>query len=288
MTQYNQSRKKGGRSGGASSKKGRRSSGGKKDYGERKSELQRPDRNYIAGKHAFNSALAAGRKIYTLWISPKLNNAVAEEYMQKAREAKIAWHKLAPDELSLLSPEPNHQGLVAEVEPYAFADWDAFWKKLDASGETPFLIVLDQIQDPHNLGAILRTAEAAGVHGVIVPKHGSVGLTEGTVRASAGAVEEVPVLQVTNLARTLKALQKERNIWTYGLTLSASQSVYQTNLTGPLALVIGNEHKGLRPNVANHCDEEVFIPMLSDRSLNASVATGVVVYEAYRQRLAAR
>lgn len=254
------------------------------DFGE--ADFQR-----IYGKHPVREALTAGRAVYKIWLAQNLTPAVVREFEQLAREHNVPVQQVPHQKLNQLLEHvenPNHQGIVAEIGAYDYADWDAWLKGLAAAkeaGTDPFVIVLDQIQDPHNLGAIIRTAEAAGVQGVVIPKHGSVGLSETVAKASAGAIETVPVLQVTNLARALEEL-KAAGLWIMGLSANQGESHFKANLKGPIALVIGNENKGLRPNSEKQCDHLLIIPMASTRSLNASVAAAVAMYEVVRQRQA--
>ncbi|MGV3526227.1 MAG: 23S rRNA (guanosine(2251)-2'-O)-methyltransferase RlmB [Candidatus Sericytochromatia bacterium] len=255
-----------------------------KDSNDTPSEFQR-----IYGKHPVREALASERPVYKVWISQGMKPVVAREFQYLARERQVPVQMVPNQKLNQMLGDVNHQGVMADTGGYDYADWDSWLKELqhkvgNAETPDPFVLVLDQIQDPHNLGAILRTAEAAGVHGVVLPRHESVGLSETVAKSSAGAIEVIPVLQVTNLARALDEL-KEAGLWIMGLSANAGQSHFQTNLKGPLALVIGNEHKGLRPNVEKHCDVTLHIPMQSTRSLNASVAAGVAMYEVVRQRL---
>lgn len=247
----------------------------------------------IYGKHPVREALSTDRAVYKLWIAQSLTPAVMREFTKMAKDRDVPVQTVPNAKLdSLLATvgHVNHQGLVAEIGAYDYADWDSWIKgfeALKAQGTDPFVLVLDQIQDPHNLGAILRTAEAAGVHGVVIPKHGSVGLSETVAKASAGAIENIPVLQVTNLARSLEEL-KAAGLWIMGLSANEGQNYFSANLKGPIALVIGSEQKGIRQNTEEHCDLKLIIPMQSTRSLNASVAAAVAMYEVVRQRQTAK
>lgn len=178
----------------------------------------------------------------------------------------------------------NHQGVMVRAKPAQAKDENQLYQQLDALDRPAFLLVLDSVTDPHNLGACLRTADAAGVDAVIAPKDKAVGLTATVSKVACGAAETVPFYQVTNLARTLKALQ-ERGIWLYGTAGEASDSVYQTKFDGAIAIVMGAEGKGLRRLTREACDHLIYIPMAGDvSSLNVSVATGVCLFEAVRQR----
>jgi len=237
----------------------------------------------IYGKHPVREALKSDRPVYKLWIAKTLTPAVAKEFEHLAKARQVPVQIVPPQKLEQMLPKTNHQGLIAETGSFDYADWDSWMAQLKAQEDDPFVLVLDQIQDPHNLGAILRTAEAAGVHGVILTRHNSVGLSETVAKASAGAIEVVPVLQVTNLAQALEALKKA-GIWVMGLSANEGRAHFEANLSGPLALVIGNEHKGLRANIEKHSDLLLNIPAQSARSLNASVAAAVVMYEVVRQK----
>lgn len=254
-------------------------------------DLSQGDFQRVYGKHPVREVLTGSHACYKVWAAQGLNEHVIKEFQQLARDKDVPFQLVPHSRLEhLLSHlgDVNHQGLAAEIGLYAYADWDPWIAELKQAqseqNKPPFVLILDQIQDPHNLGAILRTAEAAGVQGVILPKHGSVGLSETVAKASAGAIETVPVLQVTNLNRTIEDLQA-LGLWVMGLSANGGQSHFQSNLTGPIALVIGSEHKGLRPNTEKHCDVLLHIPMQSDRSLNASVAAALAMYEVVRQRL---
>lgn len=178
----------------------------------------------------------------------------------------------------------NHQGVAARAKPVQAKGENELFAQLDGLEESPFLLILDSVTDPHNLGACLRTADAAGVHAVIAPKDKAVGITATVSKVACGAAETVPFYQITNLARTLKELQ-ERGIWLYGTAGEASESVYKTDLKGPIAIVMGAEGKGLRRLTREACDHLIHIPMAGDvSSLNVSVATGVCLFEAVRQR----
>ncbi len=178
----------------------------------------------------------------------------------------------------------NHQGVLARAKPVQAKGENDLLKQLDELNEAPLLLILDTITDPHNLGACLRTADAAGVHAVIAPKDKAVGLTATVSKVACGAAETVPFYQVTNLARTLQEL-KDRGIWLYGTAGEASESVYKTDLKGPIAILMGAEGKGLRRLTREACDHLIHIPMAGDvSSLNVSVATGVCLFEAVRQR----
>jgi 23S rRNA (guanosine2251-2'-O)-methyltransferase len=179
----------------------------------------------------------------------------------------------------------HHQGIAAEAEPFRYVHLQDVLAEADQRQQPPLLLALDSLQDPQNFGTLLRTAQACGVHGVLLPEHRAVGVTPAVSNASAGAVEHLLVARVTNLARALKEL-KDHGVWVYGLAVSAAQPYFETDLSGPLALVVGSEGAGLGRLVAESCDALLGIPMASGamQSLNASVAGSLVVYEAFKQR----
>jgi 23S rRNA (guanosine2251-2'-O)-methyltransferase len=178
-----------------------------------------------------------------------------------------------------------HQGVVAYVSPYEYAEMEGIFALAEERGEDPFIIILDNLEDPHNLGAIMRSAECAGAHGVIIPKRRSVGLTATVAKASAGAVEYMKVARVTNINNAINEL-KEKGVWVYGTAAEGSVPMYKADLTGPAAIVIGNEGDGMSPLVRKNCDMLVHIPMKGHiSSLNASAAASILLYEAVRQRL---
>ena len=185
-----------------------------------------------------------------------------------------------------MSQTGKHQGVIAYVAAYDYAEVSDILEAAKAKGEPPFIIILDGIEDPHNLGAIIRTANLAGAHGVIIPKHNASGLTATVAKSSAGAINYTPVAKVTNISKTINELKKE-GMW-FVCAAADGQEMYKLNLTGPIGLVIGNEGKGVSRLVKDNCDLIAAIPMKGDiDSLNASVATGVLAYEIVRQRLKA-
>ncbi len=224
-----------------------------------------------------------GGSIQRLRVTEDTGNQRVKDLALLAGDAGIEVIYEPRERLDQLAGMDRHQDVIAELEDRSLGEAD-LGAVLDEAGRDMLVLVLDGVQDPHNLGACLRTAEAAGVHAVIVPKDRSAGLTPVVRKTSAGASEVVPVLQVTNLARVLRSL-KERGIWLAGTSDSAGEDIYQRDLTGPLALVMGSEGKGLRRLTAELCDFLVRIPMAGViESLNVSVATGVCLYEIRRQR----
>ncbi|KAA9133103.1 23S rRNA (guanosine(2251)-2'-O)-methyltransferase RlmB [Marinihelvus fidelis] len=247
--------------------------------------VQQQDSALVAGINPVLAALRTG-VVTRVSIAEGARNPRVREIEALAREHGVPVQRLERDDLERLAGFPQHQDVLAE-RPLAKAhNENELPALLDAVEGDPLLLVLDGVQDPHNLGACLRTAEAAGVAAVIVPRDRAVGLTPVARKASAGASEIIPLVQVTNLARTLRGLQ-ERGIWLVGTSDAAETGLYQQDLRGPLALVMGNEGEGMRRLTMECCDYLVSIPMAGvTESLNVSVATGVCLYEIRRQRLA--
>nr|WP_127532472.1 23S rRNA (guanosine(2251)-2'-O)-methyltransferase RlmB [Paenibacillus kobensis] len=238
----------------------------------------------VAGKHPVMEALRSGREINKIWIAEGAQKHLTAPIVAEAKQLGIIVQFADKRKLDSMAGEVAHQGVIAQVAPYRYYEVDELLEAAKAKGETPFLLLLDEIEDPHNLGSILRTAECTGVHGVIIPKRRSVGLTATVAKTSAGAAEYVPVARVTNLAQTIESL-KEQGVWVAGTDVSAEQDVYRTKFDMPLALVIGNEGKGMGRLIREKCDFLVKLPMAGKlNSLNASVAAGVLMYEVLRQR----
>jgi 23S rRNA (guanosine2251-2'-O)-methyltransferase len=240
----------------------------------------------IAGLHAVRTALShGGGDVHELWHDPKRRDRRLRQVLELAAEAGVAVHAVDRERLDTLTGGANHQGVAARVSMPAALDQGALEQLLERLTVPPFLLVLDGVQDPHNLGACLRTADAAGVHAVIAPRDNSVGLTPVACKVASGAAGRIPFVQVTNLARTLKWLQQQ-GVWLVGTAGESAQGLFDTDLTGPLALVMGAEGKGMRRLTREHCDLLISLPMHGAvESLNVSVATGVVLYEALRQRV---
>ncbi len=239
--------------------------------------------NLLAGRNPIREALRAGRDIEKLLVLKGELSGSAREIVQMAREAHIVVQEVEKVRLDELAH--NHQGLIAFASAYQYSTVEAMLAEAEEKGEAPFLILLDGVTDPHNLGAIIRSAECVGAHGVIVPERRSVGLTPAAVKASAGAVEHMKVARVTNLSRTLEDL-KARNIWTYALDMDGVD-YEKVDFKGGVALVVGSEGEGVSRLVAEHCDQKVSLPMAGHLdSLNASVAAGVMMYRVLSSRKA--
>ncbi|MBP3936587.1 MAG: 23S rRNA (guanosine(2251)-2'-O)-methyltransferase RlmB [Clostridia bacterium] len=249
---------------------------------QREREQQPVESDLIAGRNAVAEALRSGRAIDHLLVARGEHTGSLTVLVAKAKEAGIPVKEVDSRKLNALCGT-NHQGIAAAAACKEYASLDELFALASERGEPPLFVVCDELEDPHNLGAIIRTAEAAGAHGVIVPKRRSVGLTNIVYKTSAGAVEYLPVCRVGNLADTLREL-KERGVWVYGLDMDG-QPWDKTDLTGAAALVVGSEGNGIGRLVRELCDFVVSLPMTGKiNSLNASVATGILLYEAVRQR----
>lgn len=244
-------------------------------------DLQR-NTEWIGGRNPVFEALKSGRTIEKILIAEGLNKASIGKILKSAKDQGIPV-QTAPRARINQFVEGNHQGVIAHLSAHDYGTFEDIYIRAENSGEAPFVLILDGIEDPHNLGAIIRTAECAGVHGVIIPKRRAAGLTATVAKTAAGALEYVPVVKVGNLAQTIEKLKKE-GFWIYGTDMS-DQNVFETDLSGSVALVIGNEGKGISKNIRAHCDGLISIPMVGNiTSLNASVAAAVVTYEVRRQR----
>ena len=239
--------------------------------------------NLLAGRNPIREALKAGRDIEKLLVLKGELSGSAREIVQLAREAHIVVQEVEKVRLDELAH--NHQGLIAFASAYQYSTVEAMLEEAAAKNEDPFLILLDGVTDPHNLGAIIRSAECVGAQGVIVPERRSVGLTPAAVKASAGAVEHMKVARVTNLSRTIEDL-KARNIWTYALDMDGVD-YEKVNFKGGVALVVGSEGEGVSRLVVESCDQKVSLPMAGHiDSLNASVAAGIMMYRVLSSRKA--
>ncbi|WP_457666230.1 23S rRNA (guanosine(2251)-2'-O)-methyltransferase RlmB [Thiolapillus sp.] len=241
---------------------------------------------YIAGLHPVRAALKHGAdRLQAIWYDARRNDRRLGQLLSEARQSGVSLQAADKSELDRLAGSTRHQGVVARADIPAALGEDALDTLLQDLQEPAFLLVLDGVQDPHNLGACLRSADAAGVHAVIAPRDRAVGLTPVACKVASGAAETVPFIQVTNLSRTLRQLREACGLWVVGMAGEAEQSLYQADLTGGLVIVMGSEEKGMRRLVREQCDLLLSIPMHGTvGSLNVSVATGVGLFEAVRQR----
>ena len=237
----------------------------------------------IEGRNAVREALRAGKTVERLYVQEGLTDPAAVSIVTEAQKKNIQVRFVKKERLDEMSETGSHQGVIASVSAYEYGTVEQMLAAAAEKGEDPFLILLDGIEDPHNLGAILRTANLAGAHGVIIPKDRAVGLTAIAAKTSAGAVNYTPVVRVTNLNRTIREL-KEKGLWFVCADMDG-EVMYRQNLKGPIGLVIGSEGNGVSRLVRESCDLVTRIPMDGDiDSLNASVAAGVLAFEIVRQR----
>ena len=237
----------------------------------------------IEGRNPVIEILKSGRDVDKILVAKGSKEGSINKIIAMAKDKKIPVQEVDRRKLDQMAESDNHQGVMAYVAAYEYADLNAILDALEAKEENPFLIICDEINDPHNLGSILRTANATGAHAVIIPKRRSVGLTAVVAKTSAGAIEYTPVCKVTNLTQTMKMLQ-DRGIWIVGADMAGENYHYQQDMLGKLAIVVGSEGKGMSRLVKENCDFLVRIPMMGDvTSLNASVAASILMYEAVRQ-----
>ena len=240
----------------------------------------------IEGRNAVLEAFRSGKSIDKLYVLDGCQDGPVRSIIREAKKHDTILQFVTKERLSQLSETGKHQGVIAMAAAYEYATMDDMLELAKSKGEDPFLILLDNIEDPHNLGAIIRTANLAGAHGVIIPKRRAVGLTTTVARTSAGALNYTPVAKVTNLVKTMEEL-KEKGLWFVCADMDGDV-MYRVNMKGPIGLVIGNEGEGVGRLVKENCDMTASIPMKGDiDSLNASVAAGVLAYEIVRQRFEA-
>lgn len=262
---------------------------------ERSEKRQRPARehvervetqevvDFVFGRHAVVEALQTPDRVNRVFIQEGTSGRDAAKVIELAREKGIQVQTVPKTKIEDLVGNAVHQGLVASIAAYEYAELEDVFKKAEEKGEDPFIVILDGVEDPHNLGSILRTADATGVHGIIIPKRRSASLTATVAKASTGAIEHVPVVRVTNLTQTIEQL-KARGVWVFGTDMNGTD-YRKWNTSGPLAIVMGNEGKGVSRIVKESVDEMVTIPMVGHvQSLNASVASALMMYEVFRNR----
>jgi len=241
----------------------------------------------IEGRNAVIEAFRSGKEIDRVYILDGCQDGPVMTIKREARKKDTQIRYVAKERLDQMSETGKHQGVIAIAAAYRYAEIEDMFALAEKKGEPPFLFLLDNIEDPHNLGAIIRTANLAGAHGVIIPKNRAVGLTAAVARTSAGALNYTPVAKVTNLAKTIENL-KEKGMWFVCADMDGT-TMYDLNLTGAIGLVIGNEGEGVGRLVREKCDMVASIPMKGDiDSLNASVAAGVLAYEILRQRISSK
>ena len=261
----------------------------KPQRGERKKEFPKRERedapeNMLEGRNAVTEALSAGRTIDKLFVADGDTDRALGRICAMAKQAGAVVVPTDRRKLDYMSATGAHQGVIAMVAAHDYASIDDILKKAQDAGEPPLIVICDELSDPHNLGAIIRTAECAGAHGIIIPKRRSVGLTAVVGKASAGALEYMPVARVSNITAAIDTLKKA-GVWVYGTAAEGDTTLYRADLKSAAAIVIGNEGEGMSRLVSERCDFKVSIPMKgSISSLNASAAAAIMLYEAVRQR----
>lgn len=241
------------------------------------------DMNIIIGRNAVTEALRSGREIDKLFVAKGNIHGTVRAIIAKCADRKIPIKEVPQSKLDFMSGGANHQGVILMAAAHSYSSVEDMLQNAADKGESPFIIICDGIEDPHNLGAIIRTAEAAGAHGVVIPKHRAASLTTSVAKAACGALEYVPVAKVTNIADTIDKL-KEAGLWIYGAEMGESNWC-TSDFSGAVGLVIGSEGRGIGTLIKKKCDALVSLPMLGKiNSLNASVAAGILMYEITRQR----
>jgi 23S rRNA (guanosine2251-2'-O)-methyltransferase len=240
--------------------------------------------NLIIGRQPVLEALRSDAPLDKVYLLFGTRGVAIQQIRQMAKRAGVAFNEIDRQRFLKLCPDANAQGVIAITAGKPYVEIDDLLQTAASKGEKPFLLILDEIEDPHNLGALIRTAECAGVHGAILPRHHSASLNETVAKTSAGASLHLPVSRVTNIAATIDEL-KAQGVWIIGTDVAASRSYVELDYTGPIAIVVGNEGKGIRRLVKEKCDFLVNIPMYGNiGSLNASVAGGLILFEAARGR----
>lgn len=238
----------------------------------------------LFGRHVVLKIFKEEKQINKLFIQKGLAGSGVKDILMLAKQLGVIYTEVPKSKLDELTDNGNHQGVAITMPPFEYKELEDCFKLAEERGEPPFIILLDGIEDPHNLGSIIRTAEATGVHGIIIPKRRAVGLTGVVAKTSAGSIENVPVVRVTNISQTIELL-KQKGVWVFATAMSG-EDMRSWNTAGAIAIVIGNEGQGVSQNVIAKCDGVVTIPMTgTNQSLNASVAAGVLMYEVARNRL---
>ncbi len=264
----------------------RESDRGRENFRREMSRETEENENQLEGRNALTEALRSGRTIDKVFIASGDTDRALQHLAAQAKEAGAVVVPVDRRKLDAMSFTRSHQGVIALAAARAYCTIDDILQEAADRGEAPLIVICDELSDPHNLGAILRSAECAGAHGVIIPKRRSVGLTATVAKSSAGAVEYMKVAKVTNITSAIQEL-KEKGVWIFGTAAEGSVPMYQADLTVPAGIVIGNEGDGMGQLVRKNCDMLVHIPMKGKiSSLNASAAASILLYEAVRQRLA--
>jgi len=238
----------------------------------------------LAGVNSIMEALKGRRKVHKIYIQEGRQGKKIQELIQIARKKGVFVQHVEKQRLDRMYKVSNHQGIIAQVDNYEYSSIDEVFEIAALKGQSPFLLILDGIEDPQNLGAVIRTAESAGIHGIIIPRHNAAEITAAVVKASAGAVEHMHIIRETNIVNTIKYL-KGYGVWIVGADMNGETDYFSTVIPNPTALVIGGEGRGIRRLVKENCDMLVKIPMWGKiKSLNASTAAALLIYEVVRQR----
>ena len=239
----------------------------------------------IIGRNAAMEAVKGNRTIEAIYVSKGQVEGSINAIIKIAKEKKLVIKEVDRKKLDIMSGGAVHQGIIVRITPYKYSEVSDILNYAKEKGEDPFIVVLDEIEDPHNLGSIVRTAELCGVHGIIIPKRRNVGVTSTVYKSSVGAIEHMRIAKVTNINKTLDELKKE-NIWVYGADIEGTEYSYEVDFSGPCALIIGSEGRGISKLTLKKCDKLIKIPMVGKiNSLNASVAGGIMMYEVLKGRL---
>lgn len=242
----------------------------------------------VEGRNAVIELLESGKDINKIFITKGERHGSINKIISMAKESKVILVEKEKKQMNEMAQTDNYQGVIAMVPPYEYCEIEDILQEAKTKGEEPFVVILDGIEDPHNLGSIIRTAETAGVHGIIIPKRRAAVVNSTVNKVSAGAVQHMKIARVTNISDTIEALKKE-GLWICGTDINTEIYYYDQDLTGAIGIVIGNEGNGISQKVKKNCDFLVQIPMKGKvTSLNASVSTGIVIYEAVKQRMKKR
>jgi 23S rRNA (guanosine2251-2'-O)-methyltransferase len=258
-------------------------------YNENREEYKNPSEDIrediIEGRNAVIEALRSGRTIENILIAKGDREGAVNLITALAKEKGVVIKEVDRRKLDSMSSTASHQGVIAQTSPYSYCEVEDIIQDAKDKGEDPFIIILDEIEDPHNLGSIIRTAEVCGAHGIVIPKRRNVGVTAAVYKSSVGAVEYVKIAKVTNVNKVIDQL-KNQGVWVYGADMDGEEYCYQANLKGSVALVIGSEGRGISRLTKEKCDKLIKIPMRGNvNSLNASVAAGIIMYEVLKSRL---
>ena len=250
-------------------------------------EMEKAKREFedqVEGRNAVLELLESGKDINKIYVTKGEKHGSINKIIAKAKEQRVIVVEKDKRQMEQLAQNDNYQGVIAIVPPYEYCEIEDILQEAQQKGQEPFVLILDGIEDPHNLGSIIRTAETAGVHGIIIPKRRAAAVNSTVNKVSAGAVQYMKIARVTNITDAIEKLKKE-GLWICGTDINTDTYYYSQDLTGPLVIVIGNEGNGISEKVKKNCDFLVKIPMNGKvTSLNASVSTGIVVYEAVKQR----